>query len=98
MTRAAWLRRNSEDASSNLAGDDSHQRRWEPPRLHFPRLSPPRLEAPQWLKGRLSQLPWLVNLAPAGHPGKKQLITVQDFFRFTEEQGAHFLLFGIRRG
>lgn len=50
----------------------------------------PRLGLPSWLTRAIpSQLPaalWVV-LAPPGQPDKRRLMTVHDFFRYTEEQG-----------
>lgn len=49
-----------------------------------------RLPLPQWLsramQGQLPAAFWVV-LSPPGQPDKRRLMTVDDFFRYTEEQG-----------
>lgn len=49
-----------------------------------------RLPLPQWLsramQGQLPAALWVV-LSPPGQPDKRRLMTVHDFFRYTEEQG-----------
>jgi hypothetical protein len=48
-----------------------------------------------WKPPQLPKLPKLpdffwVILSPPGHPDKKRLMTVQDFYKYTEEEGACF--------
>lgn len=47
---------------------------------------------PDWIPKKMPNLqPFWVVLAPPGQPDKKRLMTVQDFFKYTEEEGArHF--------
>lgn len=46
---------------------------------------------PGWLPKKMPNLqPFWVILAPPGQPDKKRLMTVQDFFKYTEEEGKQF--------
>ena len=43
---------------------------------------------PGWLPKKIPNLqPFWVILTPPGQPDKKRLLTVQDFFKYTEEEG-----------
>ena len=60
------------------------------PDAQGPPDSSTRLPLPQWLsramQGQLPAVLWVV-LSPPGQPDKRRLMTVDDFFRYTEEQG-----------
>lgn len=43
---------------------------------------------PGWVPTKMPNLqPFWVVLTPPGQPDKKRLLTVQDFFQYTEEEG-----------
>ena len=67
-------------------GGGKRRKRGQPPGQRPQQWLSERL--PSWLPKKMPNLqPFWVILAPPGQPDKKRLMTVQDFFKYTEEEG-----------
>lgn len=68
--------------------------RWPLAAIHLPRENPLKE-----MTAGLAEIPWLQGLGDGdaeGHPNKRRLLTVSEFFQYTEQQGVFLFLVWLR--